>query len=337
MIATFFHAAGYGPKGFPLIVVGQVIATFAMAFLIQMPTKVSYLWFPEHERARATAVGVNSIFIGCALGYLHSSMSITGGEGTQKQMKKFFVIRVVEAAVVLAITYLHFSKCILPGNELDNNTTESESTESEATPKVGFLEGLDIMRSNKRFAALSLSCGIYIGLQCSVQVLINPIVTSYFHGSQYNSGIGWMGFWNNIVGIAASLFIGILMDKSRSYRAAALLLNSFSLIIWISLIVVITSTKSFVAVCTLYVIFAIVYLPFNATSVQQAAEMMKGVPEEMSNNMLFWSSNLCGFVFTFVFGEVIQAGYVRVAGYCMAGLYLVSSVLAMFTGIENAH
>lgn len=86
----------------------------------------------------------------------------------------------------------------------------------------------------------------------------------------------------------------------------------------------------FTVLYVLYLILGVVGVPWFAAGLEQSAEMTYPVSEETSSTVILILGNAYGFVFIFTLGYAAELGYLRVVGYCMVGLYFVSSVLAAF-------
>ena len=88
------------------------------------------------------------------------------------------------------------------------------------------------------------SYGIYFGLFVTFSVLANPLLTTKFPVG-YESSLGWMGFWCEMAAIFSCLLIGLLLDKYGSHQLVAVLLNFFSMCVWLAFILCLINTNHF--------------------------------------------------------------------------------------------
>lgn len=322
-IATVFHCLGYDKDGFHFVLYGQAFTAVAYSAILQMPAKISSLWFPEYERATATSIGVVMNLFGIAIGFLQPSMMVKDPTRSvmKGELRTLYVCQLVESFLVLLITLAYREKPPTPPCEIRNRES------------MTFIRSLKLLWNNKYFMSLGHAYGIYVALFISIFVLVNPLVTSKFP-SGYEMNIGWMGFWNNIIAIVAFIGIGRLLDKYHQYQTAGILLNFFSMVFWIAFVMVLSYTTDFFAVCTIYIILGMCFLPYFAVGIEQAAEMTYPVPEEVSSTVLLVLANFYSFVFISGFGAAVAAGYIQVLLYIVVGLYSVSTVLAGMSKTE---
>ena len=92
VVATLLNYFGHNQDRFVFIVIGQLFTGVAYSSIVQMPGKVSSMWFPEHERATATSLGVISGPIGFSIGYLYSTLTIKAGATTKNDINMFFCV-----------------------------------------------------------------------------------------------------------------------------------------------------------------------------------------------------------------------------------------------------
>ena len=181
---------------------------------------------------------------------------------------------------------------------------------------------------------LSQAYAIYFGLFVAIFVLVNPLITSVYV-SGYETSIGWMGFWNNMVAVVAFVTIGRLLDRYHRYRLTAVLLNLGSMFLWLVFVVVLTtSASSFTTLYVIYVLLGVVFVPFFSSGIEQAAEMTYPVSEVTSSSVMLLLGNAYAFVFIVVFGLLTQDRYVNVVGYIMVALYCLAALLASMTKTE---
>lgn len=324
VISASFHYAGYHRDRFWLVLGGQGFAAVAFCMILQVPGKLSSVWFPENEGATATSIGVFMNLFGVSVGFLQPSMMVEESEDMtviQTGLTRFFSSQLVITVVIALLTSAFKEQPPTPARS---------HSYSEA---ISFSKSLKLLWHNKDFVILSQSYGIYYGLFVTFSVLVNPLITSKFpHG--YEHSLGWMGFSCDMAAIVACLLIGIMLDMYHVYRLTAVLLNVLSMLVWLSFVLVLTNTADFTGIFALYVAVGVFGVPFFASGIEQAAEMTYPVSEETSSTIILILGNLYGFIFIAVLGMEAEINHTKIAGYAMVGLYFISTVLAFFTKTE---
>lgn len=323
-LGTAFHYAGYDRERFYFVLFGQAFVAIAYSCILQMPGKLSALWFPENERATATSIGVVMNLFGVAVGFIQPSLTVlasTNNDEIKGDLQNFYLAQLVMAAVILLITFSYQEKPPTPPTAVQERDT------------IPFFDSLKMLFQNKYFIFLSQSYGIYFGCFVSIFVLINPLITNiYPHGVEMQ--IGWMGFWNNIVAIVSFIFLGLLLDRYHKYQLTAFLLNLISMIFWLVWVIVLTHTNSFNAIYILYVFLGLFFVPYFACGIEQAAEMTYPVSEETSSSVILVLGNIYAFIFIVALGVLAQSGYVQLVGYLLVGMYFVSTVTSALAKTE---
>lgn len=323
-LGTAFHYAGYDNHRFHFVLLGQAFVAVAYSCILQMPGKLSSLWFPENERATATSIGVVMNLFGVAVGFVQPSLMVlesNNDDFIERHLQHFYLTQLCVGAVVLLITFAYQEKPPTP----PTSVPERDS--------LAFIDSLKLLFQNKYFIFLSQSYGIYFGCFVAIFVLVNPLITQiYPHGVEME--IGWMGFWNNMVAIVSFIFLGILLDRYHKYQLTAFILNVTSLITWLAWVVVLTNASSFTAVYMIYVFLGLFFVPYFACGIEQAAEMTYPVSEETSSSAMLVLGNIYAFIFIVALGVLAQNGYVQLVGYLIVLMYFVSTVLSCLAKTE---
>lgn len=324
-VAGLLHFAGYGRTRFWMILIGQLFAAIAYGMILQIPGKLSALWFPKHEIATATSIGVFMNIFGVAVGFLQPTSMVLhspDGDMVESQIRTFFLSQLICCSIVFFLTvFLYQEKPPTPPVLRENIEVDN------------FYDSLKLLWQNKYFIVLSQTYGIYFGLFVTFSVLVNPLITSKYPVG-YETQLGWMGFWSDMAAIISCLIIGILLDSFYVHQLVAIFLNGTSLVVWLAFFLALTITDSFTALYVLFVLLGVFGIPYFASGIDQCAEMTYPVSEGTSSAVILIIGNLYGFVFIFVLGAAVEIGYVQVAGYTMVVLYFISTILALFAKTE---
>ena len=324
-LGTIFHYFGYERKMFWCVSIGQVFGAFAFSTVIQIPGQLSAKWFPENERATATAVGVFMNIFGVAVGFLQPTLIVKDNldaDTVTEEIQTLFVLQLIFAVVVFLLTSFGYR---------ENPPTPPSSI--TIIPKFSFKEDLKALFEDKNFVFMSQSYGIYYGLMATTMVILNPLVTNVYpngHGTK----IGWMGFTAYMTSILSMFLIGLWLDKFKIHQKVSILLNACSTIVWLIFILVLTQTSSFVAVFIVYGILGAVAIPYFSSGIEQAAEMTYPVPEIISSTVILIIANFYGFLLILVLGYLVDTGHVRVVGYIMFFFYILATFFSCLPTTE---
>lgn len=323
-IATVLHFIGSHRDRFWLVLVGQGFAAVAYCMIIQIPGKLSSQWFPERESATATSIGVFMNLLGVAVGFLQPALMVKDSHNmnvVQEGLSFFFISQMFLSGAILLLTTAYKEKPRTP------------PTLSSLRESTCFVSTIKSLLRNKYYIILAQSYGIYFGLFVTFSVLVNPLLTMKFP-SGYESSLGWMGFWCDMAAILSCLLIGLLLDKFSAHQLTAVLLNFFSMCVWLAFILCLVNMNHFTTLYILYVVLGIVGIPYFASGMEQAAEMTYPVSEETSSTIILILGNLYGFIFIYTLGVAAEYGYVKVVGFTMVGLYCLSTLFALFAKTE---
>ncbi len=73
-IGSCLRCAGANRDGFVFVFIGNTFAALAQSFLMFIPPRLAAVWFGEHERATASAIGVLMNLFGISVGFLMATM-----------------------------------------------------------------------------------------------------------------------------------------------------------------------------------------------------------------------------------------------------------------------
>lgn len=330
IFGSFLHSltavlqyVGHVNNSFILITVGQVFSAVGSATVIQVPGKLSAVWFPENERATSTAIGFLANLLGIAFGFLHPTLIVGAANAKAKishELEVVFTIRIFVCLFAMLLTLMYREKPATP------------SSPGPPRTHIPYIESINTLLRDKNFMFLTQAYAIYTALFSSMNTLINPIVTSKFQS--YISYIGWMGFGSILTGMISFIVIGKSLDKWHNYRSTSIFLTISGFIGWLIFFTTLLYIKNFTVVFNIYVVFGFFIFPFFAGGIEQAAEMTYPVSEESSGVLLMTLSNVYAFLFNLAVGHALQNGYIHTSGFIVAGLYIVSTFFAYMTKTE---
>ena len=112
-VCVCLHLAGTTQQGIWFVLVGQLSAAFSVGAVLQIPTQLSMVWFPEHEYAKATSISMGSNVFGLAIGFLQPSYTVPDSENMNEiynGLLKMNISHVVLLAMCLISAYLFFDE-----------------------------------------------------------------------------------------------------------------------------------------------------------------------------------------------------------------------------------
>ena len=320
LIGCALRLAGYQEKWFFLVVIGQVLGAISLGLILQVSSKLSFQWFPEHERATATTIGILFNILGVALGFALPCSIVRetmDRKNLEEDMKLLFLVQFIMNLIAFLLTVLFFQ---------EKPTTPPSSIIRDKS-KESFTKKLKLLISNKYFMIVANAYSLYYGLYCAVSVIVSSLVSIKYQNG-YSSLIGWMGFFYNIAACITSVLLAIWLDRYKKFQVGAILLTIGSLVIWTTFVIVLNYIHSFVPVFILFVLYGFVGVSYFATGVEQVVEMTYPVPEEISSGFLLTLANLYATIFIFTFAPVVQRGYPETIEFVIAGIYLCSFILS---------
>ena len=324
-IATALHFAGCSRKSFAFVIVGQLFAAIASATILQVPGRLSAVWFGANERAVATSLGVSMNTFGVAVGFLqptHMVPQTDDMEEVEEGIKLLNLSQLCICMFLLIMVYLFYEE-----EPPTPPTVSGAIAPEESAPS--FFQSLKMLAIDTQFNILSQCYALYFGMYCVFSVLLNELVVTKFPQG-YESYIGWMGFGCDAVAIISMFVFGLILDKFQCFRTVAICLNLFSLFLMLAFLTILTQMRNFTLLFVDYVLLGAFGIPFFATGIEQAAEMTYPVPEGTSSAVILIMGNLYGFVMVLFLGALIEKGRVIVAGGLMVGFYVLSTVLSVF-------
>lgn len=328
---TALQYGGYKRRSYYLVVAGQFFAAIAYGNIIQVPGKLSAVWFAPKERGISTSIGVFMNILGVAIGFVQPAHMIPNTnklDDIESGIRYFFLSKLAFAILVFALTAFAFKE--------QPPTPPCHAQMDGETVEPGFKKSLGMLVKDKNFILMAQAYGIYYGLYVGVSVVVSPLVLWKHENTRadINEQIGWMGFSCNIAAAVSCYVIGVFLDRTSRYKAVAVFLNACSVLAWCAFAVILTQTSSFKGVFAAYVVFGTVGIPYFASGVEQAAEMTYPVPEGTSSTVILQLGNIYGFGLILGLGSLAQKGYHFEVVFVILGLYAFSTFLLCLAKTE---
>ena len=325
--ATALQFAGSKQGSYQFVVIGQFFAAVAYGNIIQVPGKLSAIWFAPHERGMSTSIRVFMNIMGVAVGFVQPAhmIPVTNDDiEVLAGLKLFFLSRLIAASIIFVLTIL-----------LYREHPPTPTSIIEGKKDLEFFESLKMLYNDLNFHLMAQAYGIYFGLFVAVSVIM-PQLVSWQYGIEpkIQHLIGWMGFTCDVAAIVSCLMIGFYLDRYAHHKVVAVFLNGGAMLFWLIFTLILTQTKNFQLLFTVYVLYGLVGIPYFASGVEQAAEMTSPVPEGTSSTVILLLGNLYGFIFIFMFGALVEEGYPLTTVYTILAFYVISTALVAFAKTE---
>lgn len=312
-------AAHFHDTALPLLHFAQILIAATGPMAMALASQLSCLWFPLHERTRATTIAVLSASLGGAVAFLVSPHLVT------------------EASQVPHLLYLHtaqaFLACLLtlvycPGEPPSPPSSAARLILVEQSARQEPVEALKRLLSDLLQCCRDRSCillvlagGILGGTMTAwvgiLATVLKPLgysepeageCTCPFRSSPSFSS-GWFGFFQTISSITGGLIIGSLADRPRFQRSLKWLMLSALIISFVVCALFQMSVETVFwpshpplpsSVAVIGCLFSLIGLFSGAASpliYECLAEMMYPLPESLTASIYVEIYNLVSLVF----------------------------------------
>ena len=330
-IGTCLHFAGVFGNGYRFIMGGQAAAAISFPTILQVPVRLSTVWFPEYEHAKATSIAMVANVFGLGIGFLQpsymvpdvfDSQSIYGG------LYNLYISHMVFVLVCLVFVYLFFKeKPPFPPSfaaAASNFPNLEESDNQKESPSM--IESIKVLASNKNFLVLTQAYALYFGLYLFYVTCLNDMV---YHLVK-EVYIGWMGFSADVAAIVGILLCSVIIDKFHTYQMCSLALTFGVLVSWTMFALAVVRWKSTIALFITYALVSLFGAPFFVVGIEYAAEITYPVSESLSSAIILLLGNLYGFLMVLFFGSWIEKGHLAFSTYFVIGVYSTCFFLVCF-------
>ena len=330
-IGTCLHFAGVFGNGYKFIMGGQAAAALSFPTILQVPVRLSTVWFPEYEHAKATSVAMVAKVFGLGIGFLQPSYmvpDVTNSDDIYGGLFNMYLSHVVFVLVCLVMIYIFFKeKPPLPPSfaaAASNFRSLEESDKEMASPTM--IESVKVLSVNKNYLILTQAYAIYFGLYLFYVTCLNDMVSELVEDTY----IGWMGFSADVAAIVGILLCSVLIDKFQAYQLCSLGLTFGVLVSWTMFTLALVRWKIPVVLFVTYCLVSLFGAPFFVVGIEYSAEITYPISEGLSSAIILLLGNLYGFLLVLFLGSWIEKGHLALAAYFVIGMYAVCFILVCF-------
>ncbi|KAI9261396.1 major facilitator superfamily domain-containing protein [Phascolomyces articulosus] len=262
LVAVLIH-----PPSFPVMMIGQVVASIGNPLTLNIMTKFAAVWFPENRRATA------GMFVASNYGGI---------------IAMFLMPAVATAAICTAAVLPQF---ILPAKPPGG----SHDTAIER-PNVSFLHCTLTLMKCYHFWILCGIHGINVGLSVAWGALLNQALAPYGYSDAQSGNIVAVAM---AAGAMGALTAGPMLDITKRHKLFLKLMAPFMCSTYVALIFII-NRDSFAAI--LYVnALNNFFLSFMVpVVVELGVEVSHPIPESISTSILWQAAQIVGFILVLV-------------------------------------
>jgi len=298
---------------FLVAMVGQIFCAIAQAFTLSVPARLSALWFGPTQIALATSIGVFGNQLGAAIGFLVPPIIVIKSDDMEDMQKRFYYLLIPVGtlcglATIAALIFIKDQPDKPPSIaqlEIRNQNLKYEmNTDSnKKTDFQLFLKSLGNLFKNLNFDLILVSYGINTGTYYAIGTLLHQIVS--FHHQNENEKIGFIGLILVLSGLLGAVIGGIVLDKTKAFKATTLIIYAFSFISMV-LFTLTLSIDIWIVFGTAFLLgfFMTGYLPVGF---ELAAEVTYPEPEGSSCGLLNSSAQVFGIIYTYIQGRLITS------------------------------
>jgi len=325
------------PDNFYISFIGQTVAACAQSFILEIPAKIASLWFESSKVSTATSIGVFGNQLGVAFGFLIPPLMVPSyssniyNKALNETTNETIITQVLNETAKLeedvlvesglrSLFWMSASICVFvtimiilvisdePAYPPSKARARSKTLEEEKggeSPFGDYFSSLKCLLTDFPFVLLFLSYGINTGVYYAIGTLLNPLMMPFFKDVDgVEATIGLIGLVMVIAGLLGSAICGVILDKTKAYKATAVVIYASTLVF----IVVFAATLdlgqmwiNFISIGLLG-FFMTGYLPIGF---EVGAEITYPISEATSSGLLNVSAQVFGIAFTSIVGDLI--------------------------------
>ncbi|XP_065919337.1 solute carrier family 49 member A3-like isoform X2 [Dysidea avara] len=280
-----------GNYAFVVALTGQVFTAIAQPFFLYSPTKLSFTWFSEKQRAVATMVTSMANPIGIGVIYVIAPRIVN--DDPAHQIPTLLWICAISAAIGFGLSLMWLllgSKPPTPPGPCADDI------------KVPFLRGLKEVMCNRSFWWLIIIWGAGSGLFNGLLTLLPQFLCTYGYSEMYS------GTWGGVlvfVGLVGAFVSGVIIDVTKNFEGVAKVMCAFALICFIWFLEVFSLEDEPVLIAFSLCSFGFFGFALMPVCLELGVELTYPVAEATSSGLLWSATQLMGLFLTTV-GEVME-------------------------------
>uniref|UniRef100_A0A1X7VCQ1 Major facilitator superfamily (MFS) profile domain-containing protein n=1 Tax=Amphimedon queenslandica TaxID=400682 RepID=A0A1X7VCQ1_AMPQE len=342
---AWLRFAGSNPNYFWLLLMGQGVSSFTNVLEWSAPSLMSAVWFPQNERAFATAsVGATAPQVGILLSLFigplavhdsrtdtvcNTTITIRGSasfiewqDKIYSQMLYYFLGQAVLATVLLPITFMVPASPPTP-------PSRSRQLEDEEENDLSLLRSALILLKNKHFIFFSFVFGMYLGVAGAYVTVYDEVFNAIGYSS-YQSYMGYLGLAIQLVSIGGLLAIGTWIDYTKTFYGSTVAISVSSTIAAIGLALATQYKLDFIylsIICSVAVGLTVI---FQGVGYEYGVEMTYPVPESISAGIMNAFSQVTCTIMILVCSLLVKKHWSVYVYWMLAGCVAASAIVQVF-------
>ena len=318
------------PNSYLILFCGRIFPSFCFAIQFPLPPKLSATWFGDKERVTATSICVLLGYLGVGFGFLVPALLLANASNNEEVVERLRTLG-LGLNILLVPTFL-FTVAFVRDRPL-NPPSQSEwrrRSESFIMKKSSTMEKSGMRCKNffklfqflvkcKGYLLLSQSSALYFAIINAWSTVLQQMVTVGFPDKI--AEVGWMGCNATLVATIGTLLVGVVVDKTKQYKATSIILWASSFVCTLAFTSTLTMVHNIIPAFVIYIIWGLVGMPWLGLSFEYVADITYPVPEEITTSISLTFSGLYSFALTYVAEALLRDMGSAATGYTIAGFY----------------
>ncbi|XP_072503974.1 choline/ethanolamine transporter FLVCR1 [Notamacropus eugenii] len=325
-LGAWVKCGSVAPHLYWVTMLGQLLCSVAQVFILGLPSHVASVWFGPREVSTACATAVLGNQLGVAVGFLLPPVLVPNTKNDTVLMAHNIGIMFYGTASVA--TFLFILTIIAFKERPPYPPSESQAVLQHNPPEYSYKQSIMNLFKNTPFVLLLISYGIMTGAFYSVSTLLNQMILTYHEGEEVSAGL--IGLTLVVAGMVGSIFCGLWLDYTKSYKQTTLIVYILSFIGMVVFTFTLNTGHLFIVFITGGALgfFMTGYLPLGF---EFAVEITYPESEGTSSGLLNASAQLFGIFFTLAQGKLISdhgppAGNLFLCAWIFLGIILTALI-----------
>lgn len=290
------------------LICGQILASIAQPFFVNVPAAISSIWFPMEERDMATTIGSLCSPLGNAIGQILPILFVVQSANDDDQtptksdihgMATLMIVEFIINCAMLLLVYAYFEEkpAIPPSHSVLMRNAANNSINVST-----LWQDIDTLMKDKNYLILFMAFSIGLGIFNSMINLINQLI---FPQGYSNDDAGTFGMVLIVCGLVGAGIIGVVLEKTRAYRTilkVGFAANLAAIILWCGML----RSNNYAGLLFAFCLLGFCILPMLPTVLENCAEVTYPMVEDLPVGILFVGGNVLSIGLTFALQALIS-------------------------------
>ncbi|XP_034246413.1 uncharacterized MFS-type transporter C09D4.1-like [Thrips palmi] len=299
----WLHVLGCWPQHWWAVLAGQAVIAIAYNFLCTASLRVAAVWFPADEASSAVCgflIGsMGGVSIGCFLASRTARASWTQEENFEGFLTLNMSLAVAATIMLVAVFFLFQQAPPLPPSP-----AQAAATVAASSGHGHFFKSLRSILKHPSFILLIICFNLMYSAYTAFLTVLNRDIMEFF--PERISETGYIATLLSLLGMAATMIIGIILDKTKKFKELSLItyFGALTSIVMYSICIATTSME------VLYVVVGIMGMfmsGYFVTGYEMAVELTYPEPEGNPTSILKWFVQPCSMVAALAYSRLFAA------------------------------